>query len=261
MGKVYSEHRVFDKLSKFSEFYNDLSYSIMPFASMGVRSIVNIDTYIYTSMQGTLESIRGVLEKGRISDAYALLRKYYDAAIINIYINLYLDENSDTENLVVEKIEEWRTGKAKLPNKDIRSMNNYLQKSEKVAEIYRLLHKDKRYSELRERCNDNTHYSFYYNILLNDNKVHLENRNLVLDVFSNDLEDIFTLHLSYLFYIKENYMMSSDYIDNLDIGIAPEPDSQYLVAPFVQEIFDSVIKKNRMDLAMEIKRKTIIFLE
>ena len=56
-------------------------------------------------------------------------------------------------------------------------------------------------------------------------------------------------------------MMASDYLDCLDCGITPDPDSQYLVAPFVQEIFDNVIKKSRMDLALEIKAHTSMLLE
>lgn len=252
--KSYIEHPIFEQLSKYAEFYKDFAYSVMLFVTMGVRSIVNIDTYVFTSMQGTLESISDVLRNKRINDAYALLRKYYDAAIINIYTNLYLDDHFDIENFVVEKIENWRTGKEQLPN--IREMNNYIQKSEKVANIYKLLHRDKRYSELRERCNDNAHYNFYFNILLNDNRIYLENRVSILDRFSNDLENIFILHLSYLFYMNGHYMMSSDYIDSLDVGETPEPNSQYFVAPFVQEIFNSVIKKSRMDLATEIKINT-----
>jgi hypothetical protein len=259
MEKAYTEHPVFGQLSKYAEFYDNLSLSAFGFVSMGTKSVLNIDTYVFSSMQGTLESIKDILINGRINDAYALLRKYFDAAIINIYSNLYLDEHFDIDNFVVEKIENWLKGKEQLP--DIRIMNNYIQKSGKVTNIYKLLHKDKRYSSLRNRCNDHTHYNFYYNVLLNDNKVYLENRLAILNRFLKDLEDIFILHLSYLFYINEHYMMSNDYIDSLDCGVTPEKDSQYSVARFIQEIFDSVIKKNRMDLAIEIKSKTCMMLE
>lgn len=257
--RLYSNHSVFEKLLKYAEFYNDLSDSIIGFASLGVYSYVNIDTYVYRSISGTLESIRNTLLKGRVSDAYALLRKYYDAAIINVYINLYLIENFTEENLIVEKIEKWRRGLETLP--DTRSINNYIEKSEKTRRIYHLLHKDNRYSELRKRCNDNTHYNFYYNILLNDNTYNYGETEQRLNDFESDLENILILHLSYLFYIKEYYMMSSDYVDSLDIGVTPEPNSQYFVAPFIQEIFDTVIKKNRMDLVTEIKKKTSMLLE
>ena len=89
----------------------------------------------------------------------------------------------------------------------------------------------------------------------------LENRVSFLNRFYKDLEDIFILHLSYLFYMKEYYMASSDYVDSLDVGATPEPNSQYFVAPFIQEIFNSVIKKSRMDLVLEIKSKTAMLLE
>ncbi len=56
-------------------------------------------------------------------------------------------------------------------------------------------------------------------------------------------------------------MLSSDYTDNLDFGIPPEEGSQYNVAPFVQKAFDNVIKKNRNDLAKEIKNKICMKLE
>jgi len=251
--KEYNDHPVFDKLSNYAKFYKILSFSIMRFATLGTSSLINIDTFVYSSMQGTLEAIKDILEKGRLGDAYVLLRRYYDAAIINIYINLYLEEHFNYENFNVEQIQNWLEGKDQLP--DIRKIDNYLKKSKSVTAIYKLLQKDKRYSELRKRCNNYTHYNFYYNILRNDNQVFL-NRISILHMFSKDLENIFIWHLSYLFYIKDVYMMSSDYIDNLDFGETPEPDYQYLVAPFIQEIFDTVIKENRMDLATEIKRKT-----
>jgi len=259
MNKEYVEHPVFEQLSKYTEFYGDLAFSMMSFVSMGTESVVNIDTYVYPSMQGTLESIKDILTKGRVNDAYALLRKYYDAAVINIYTNLYLDENVSVENFVVETIEKWLKGKKKLPA--IQIMNSYIEKSRKAENIYKLLHKDKTYSELKARCNDNVHYNFYHNVLLNDNQAFLENRVSILNRFSKDLENIFILHLSYLFCIKEHYMMSSNYIDSLDSGTIPEPDSQYFVAPFIQEIFDGVIKKNRNDLAIEIKNNISMKLE
>lgn len=89
----------------------------------------------------------------------------------------------------------------------------------------------------------------------------IENRIAILNVFSKDLENLFILHLSYLFYINDKYMMSSDYVDSMDLGLTPEEGSQYFVAPFIQEIFDKVIKKNRMDLAMKLKSHTAMKLE
>lgn len=260
MDKAYTKHPVFEQLSEHAEFYKNLSTSVMGWVTQGTMgSVFNIDTYVYSSIQGTLESIKDVLINGRINDAYALLRKFHDSVIINIYSNLYLDDNFSIENFVVEKINNWLHGKEQLP--EYRVMSNYIRNSVKLEKINTLLYKNNTYKEIRDRCNDHTHYNFYHNLLLNNNEVYLENRNAVLNSFSKDLENLLILHLSYLFYLKDNYMMSSDYMDSMDLGLVPEEDSQYFVAPFIQEIFVKVIKKNRIDLAIEIKNNTAMRLE
>ena len=259
LGTEYKEHRVFAKLDEIIDFYKSFSFSIFGFTTQGTKAICNIDSYVYSSVQGTLESIKNTLQNGRINDAYALLRKYYDSTIINVYSNLYLNDNFSLENFVIEKINNWLKGIYQLPNYCI--MSQYIRESTKLKEINDLLYKDERYKEIRNRCNDHTHYNFYKNVLLNDNEIYLKNRVSVLDIFSKDLEQIFILHVSYLFYLNDHYMMSSDYVDSLDCGLTPEKDSQYFVAPFVQKVFDAVIKKNRMDLAKAIKNKTSMKLD
>ena len=259
MDNLDQKHVVFEQLSEYAKFYKSLSFSVFGWITQGTKSIVNIDSYVYSSVQGTLESIKDILMKGRINDSYALLRKYYDSAIINIYSILYLDENFSLENFVVQKIENWRQGREQLP--DYRVMSNYIRSSEKLAKVNELLYKDNTYKEIRDRCNDHTHYNFYYNLLLNDNEIYIENRMAILDSLSKDLENIFILHISYLFYLNDKYMMSSDYVDSLDLELTPEEGSQYYVAPFIQEIFDNVIKKNRIDLATEIKNNTSMMLD
>lgn len=187
------------------------------------------------------------------------MRKYYDSTIINIYTNLYLSDNFSIENFVVEKIEDWRSGKKQLPK--YRVISQYIKDSPKLKPITDLLEKDRKYKKVRERCNDHTHYNYYHNLLLNDNQIYNELRVKSLDRFSSDLSAIFVQHFSYLFYLNDHFMSSSDYVDSLDMGITPEPDSQYLVAPFIQDVFDKWIKPNRPDVAEEIKSKTCMKLE
>ncbi len=254
IDNTYKEHHVFKQLSEYADFYKSLAFSIFGFITQGTNAICNIDSYVYSSIQGTLESIKDILIKGRINDSYALLRKYYDSTIINVYSNLYLNEEFSLENFVVKKIDNWLKGKDSLP--EYRVMAQHIRSSKKLSKITELLDKDKTYKEIRNRCNDHTHYNFYQTVLLNDNEIYLENRLDSLNTFSKDLESIFVLHFSYLFYLNDHYMASSDYVDSLDCGLTPEEGSQYFVAPFVQKMFDSVIKKNRMDLAEEIKSKT-----
>jgi hypothetical protein len=159
MGKKYEDHLVFQQLSEYATFYKNLSFSVMGWITQGTTdTIINIDSHVFSSIQGTLESIIDILANGRINDSYALLRKLHDSMIINIYTNLYLDDNFSIENFVVNKINDWLHGKEKLP--EYRVMSDYIRKSEKLTEINKLLLKDSRYRDIRNRCNDHTHYNF-----------------------------------------------------------------------------------------------------
>lgn len=70
LSKEYLEHTVFKQLTEYANFYSSLSDSTMNFISQGTNSIINIDTYVFSSIQGTLESIHDILLKGRINDSY-----------------------------------------------------------------------------------------------------------------------------------------------------------------------------------------------
>lgn len=249
LDETYQDHHVFRHLSEYADFYKSLSFSVFGFVTLGTKAACNIDSYVYASIQGTLESIKHSLLNRRISDAYTLLRRYYDSAIINVYSNLYLKDNFSIANFVVDQIQNWLEGKDQLP--DYRVMSQYIRKSAELAKLNKLLYANTTYKEIRDRCNAFTHYNFYRTVLFNDSEVFL-NRTRTLERFSKDLDSILILHLSYLFSLNEHYMMSSDYADSLECGSIPPKDSQYFVAPFVQNIFDSVIKKNRMDIATEI---------
>lgn len=253
LGKEYTEHSIFEQLKRYSKFYDSLSFSIMSWHTQGTLALMNLDTYTYSSMKGTIESIKDTLSKGRINDSYALLRKYYDSTIINVYTNLYLSDNYSISNFVVTKIDNWIKGTEKIP--EYRVMSRYIKDSLKLAPINELLKRDDRYKKIRARCNDQTHYNFYHHLLLNDNKIHNPNRVKYLNVFEKDIEAIFIQHFAFIFYLNDHYMMSSDYVDSLEMSLTPEEGSQYWVAKFIQETFDEVIKPKRYDIAKEIKRK------
>jgi hypothetical protein len=139
-------------------------------------------------------------------------------------------------------------------------MSQYIRSSPKTAPITALVFADDRYKRLRDRCNDHTHYNFYRNVLLNDNEIALPDRLRVLDQFSVDVHDVLILHVAYIFFINGHYMMSSDHLDYLECGMTPEPDSQYWVAPFVQDVFDQTVAKHRPEIAPTVKKHTSMHL-
>jgi len=258
-GKEYTEHLIFEQLQRYSKFYDSLSYSIMCWITEGTLAITNLDTHVLSSMKGTIESINDTLRKGRINDSYALLRKYYDSTIINTYTNLYLSDNFSKDNFVVAKIDNWIKGIEKIPQ--YRIMSKYIKDSSKLAPINKLLERDDRYKKIRDRCNDNTHYNFYHHLLLNDNEIYNSNRVKYLNVFAKDIEAIFIQHFAYVFYLNDHYMLSSDYLDYIEMDMKPLKDSEFWVANFIQEIFDEIIKSKRYDIAAEIKKNTQMYLE
>jgi len=142
LGKEYKNHEVFNRLSEYLEFYNDLSDLIRTRALPGTIAIINFDSYIYTSIKGTIESIKDILIKGRINDAYALLRKYYDLTIINVYSNLFLKEEFSRNNKPVVEINNWLNGSKPIPRYSV--MHKYINESSKLKEITKLLQKDKK---------------------------------------------------------------------------------------------------------------------
>lgn len=256
--KAYQEHRVFTELRRYMEFYERLAMSVFSFATMGTKAFGNIDTYVYSSMRGTVESMRTILLAGRINDAYSLLRKYYDSAVINIYSNLYLRNNYSIDSFIVEKINNWVHGKEKLP--EYRAMFQYIRADKALQPINDVFGVDERYKRLRDRCNDHTHYNFYRHAMLNDNEIHIKSRGWWLDRFSEDARDIFVLHLGYMFFLNGHYMMSGDHLDALECGMQPEADSQYWVAPFIQEVIDEVITPRRPDVTAAIKMSSTMHL-
>ena len=107
----YTDHKIFEELNYYASFYESLSNSVMSFSTKGTSAIANMDTYVYMSMRGTLESIDLVLKNGNLNDGYALLRKYYDSVMINAYTNLYINQNSEIADFYVAEINDWLHGK------------------------------------------------------------------------------------------------------------------------------------------------------
>jgi len=104
LGEEYFKHKIFEHLDIYIDFYNLLSDSVAQFINPGTNNIINFETFLISSIKNTLQSIKLILADGKINDAYALTRKYHDSVTINIYAILYLQNNWNLENMVVEKI-------------------------------------------------------------------------------------------------------------------------------------------------------------
>ncbi|HCZ36155.1 MAG TPA: hypothetical protein DHV26_09540, partial [Cytophagales bacterium] len=135
----YNNHKIFKRLTEYSDFYEGLSDTASNSFTDGITSAFNIDTYAFTSIRGTIDSIKDTLEKKRIGDSYSLLRKYFDSVLINIYSNLVLLDNFNIENFVVEKIDKWVKGQEQMPDNKI--ISPYIRSSQRLTAINALLYK------------------------------------------------------------------------------------------------------------------------
>lgn len=253
--KEYQSHGVFSLLDSLIEFYNAV-YMLGPtFITHGIVSgILNVDSVVCGSLAGTLNSVKVVLKEGRVNDAYALLRKYHDGIIAVIYVNVYIAENYSLNNIVVEKIQDWVNNKQKLPSTE--KMLNVIRKYKPLEDLEKLFDFDGLYHRIRRLTNGNTHYNKLYYLWLNNNMIYNPNRIKELDNIYSYTLHLFIFHFSYMYSLNPHYMMSSDYIDALDMSLQPEDGSQYWVAPYVKEVFEKYVVIKRPDIADYIKNNT-----
>lgn len=257
--KEYQEHKVFNLLDDLIEFYGDTYASMPGFVTSGILAgVVNIDEIICGSLEGTLESIRAILKLGRINDAYALIRKYHDGIISVIYVNVYIAENQSLDSYVVQKINDWVHNKQKLPSSE--KMLKTIRQYATLAELEKLFDFDGLYTRIRRLANGNTHYNKLYYLWLNNNIIHNPKRILELDNIYSCIRHLFVFHFVYMYSLNPYYMTSSDYIDALDLGMQPEEDSQYWVAPYIKDVFYKIVLPTRPDIAQYLKDNTYMHL-
>ena len=59
------------------------------------------------------------------------------------------------------------------------------------------------------------------------------------------MNQLFLLHLSFIFHLNPNYPMASVYMDYMEEGLTPPEGSEAWIAPFAQDTFDRVIKPHK----------------
>lgn len=67
---------------------------------------------------------------------------------------------------------------------------------------------------------------------------------------------LFIFHFAYMYSLNPQYMMASDYVDALDLGLEPEDGSQYWVESYVTNVFEKFIVAKRPDIADYMRSHT-----
>lgn len=243
MSEAYLKHKVFEDLRYMMKFYDSLSMSCFSFIANGTHGITNYASYVYTAIEGTLDSISILLTKGRINDAYTLIRKLFDDILLEIYMDVTLKDKFSIDNFFVEEVNEWIQGKHRIPKTE--KILKCLEKSEQTKDLYPLFGWDTYLKKNRELLDDSVHSNRFQRMLLNCNTVYIENRERHLRNCEIILSQLFLLHLSFIFHLNPQYLMASDYMDYMEMGMTPPDGCQNWIAPFAQEAFDKVIKPQK----------------
>lgn len=106
MHEAYFKHKVFDDLKYMKKFYDLISMSCFSFMATGTHGITNYTSYVYSAIEGTLDSITILLKKGRINDVYTLIRKLFDDILLEIYMGVILKDKISIDNFFVQEVNE-----------------------------------------------------------------------------------------------------------------------------------------------------------
>ena len=244
LTEKYLTHTVFKEIEYIKEFYDLLSDGCFCFVPMGVMDIFNYASYIYMAIQNTLTSIKLILTNGAINDACVLVRKLFDDVLVDIYINVLRIDKFDFQgsNLTVKEVDKWLKSKYRIPT--LKKLLKELETSPSTKDLYPFFGWETYLQQYREILDDSVHSNRFSRMMLNCKSLVLDNREKYLDTISKILNHIFTIHLSFSFYLNGHYFMASDYVDYLDCGLTPPKDSEKWIAPYAQEAFDKYIKNN-----------------
>ncbi|WP_297251756.1 hypothetical protein [uncultured Prevotella sp.] len=260
LSKAYKEHICFKELEEMMEFYECLSDSSYCFIHSGTKGITNYESYVFMSIQGTLDSIKQLLLIGRINDATILVRKFYDDILAEIYFSVTLKEKFDiTKGLYVEEVQKWLESKYRVPT--IKRILDIIRNSVYTKDLYPLFGWETYLQHNRQILDDCVHTNSYRNILFNCNTVYLDNnREKRLDSILTILTQLMTIQVAFVFHLNPVYMMASDYMDYIEMGIKPPVGSDCWISPYGQKAYDKYIKPN-IKLAEFIKNNCFLNIE
>ena len=158
-------------------------------------------------------------------------------------MDVTLKDKFSIDNFFVEEVNEWIQGKHRIPK--IEKILKCLEKSEKTKDLYPLFGWDTYLKKNRELLDDSVHSNRFQQMLLNCNDVYIENRERHLKNCEIILNQLFLLHLSFIFHLNPQYLMASDYMDHLEMKMTPPAGSENWIARFAQEAFNKVIKPHK----------------
>lgn len=266
LGIKYYKHKIFEFLEDLYYFYGFIATSSCDTADgLMITGKFSVGYHIYSSIQGTIESIKILIYAGRLNDVFALSRKYDDAILTALYITKLIKQDEskiiETEEdlnsiLTNSLVREWSNKGKQLYWKcdklkdEIKKIDKYMWELLGLQSNVPSSCKGKEKNQ-RQKCNDNVHYNSL-SVFTNNDYETLQQNNKGLALL-NQLYDVlmqsFAMHFSYLYIMKPYIYASNEYISSLEDGIQPEEGSERWVTSIVQDVFDKYIKAEYKEAA------------
>ncbi|MBO7111374.1 MAG: hypothetical protein J6W18_05440 [Bacteroidaceae bacterium] len=261
LPKEYREHVIFQNLDSMNDFYDFLSYSSLSFLPEGLPgTFPNIDTYIFSSIKGTIDSVRLLLKNAHLNDAFAIVRKYFDEILLDVYLTVYRQEqkskNPNDLLQTAERVKKWIDENFSMPKYN--DVIKYFERSKSYKSLFSYFDFDKRFRKIRDVLDDNMHMNSYQWMITNDNEIHNQFRTRYLNLLNTCICDLFCFHFASSLYLNPQYFMASDYVDYLDLGQTPPEGSEKWIANAAQEMFNKIIKPHK-ELALFLTQN--VYLE
>ena len=244
LSEEYKEHHIFAELEEMKNLYEGLSERSSYFLATGTRTIINYESYYFLSIYGTLDSIKTLLEFGRINDAIVLVRKIFDDVLTEIYLDVTLkDKYNVFESFYVEEVQQWLDSSFRIPK--LKKILKVLETSPKTKDLYPYFGWNTYLEHNRQLLDDSVHSNSYSKVLFNCNTVYLGERKVrMLKNISIILNQLMMIHVSFIFHLNPEYLTASDYMDYMEMGMTPPEGSEEWIANFAQDAFDRYIKLN-----------------
>lgn len=249
-----------DNCYDFIETFSDLQFGrSFQITANGILFDPNV---IIMSAYKTLDSIHACCELANFSDAHILIRRYREDLFFYLFIIVYGDEMlREHSNVNVKStnetkiIEEWLDGTVQGVNFTLHILK-YIGNStvlKKVVDRYDLQESLEKigtqlnnYVHWNGRAYYNYHGGFPTNTDINEK----------IDSMIKLLDEITVTFVFLLFIIKPGLVMSSDYTDYMDMGVTPPKDSEYFVAPFIEDYLKNNSKRLGKDIIEYLRKMT-----
>lgn len=207
-------------------------------SSSGLRPIHT--NQILQSATQTVQSMILCAEYGNIADVHILMRKLRDDLLFYLYI-IVVGKNSDllsTNNLSKEEkyIDDWAQNN--LSRLNIKKVIDSIIDSDECKDLSFKFNLHDELKKIGHTLNNYTHGNgnLYYNRPFTYYSDH-EISQLTAEMI-HMLKYILIAFVFCLTLLHPGYIMSSDYIDALELSMTPEEGSQYWVAPFISDFLN-----------------------